>query len=120
MPPGLGGPPPLFLMFFILFGVLFAGFFLVAIGKGIATWSRNNASPLLSEQAHVVSKRTEVWGGSGDSTANTRYYVTFENSSADRIELQVNGHTFGLLVEGDHGTLAFQGTRYLDFVRSKW
>ena len=34
------------------------------------------------------------------------------------MELGVNGHEYGMLVEGDFGRLTFQGTRYISFERS--
>jgi hypothetical protein len=43
--------------------------------------------------------------------------VTFEVKSGDRMELQVQGHEYGMLVEGDFGELTFQGNRYLGFAR---
>ena len=48
---------------------------------------------------------------------STRYHVTFEVESGDRMELSLSGHEFGMLVEGDTGRLSFQGTRYLSFER---
>ena len=49
------------------------------------------------------------------TTHSTTYYVTFQVDSGDRMELQMDGSAFGLLVEGDRGMLTFQGTRYLGF-----
>ena len=46
------------------------------------------------------------------------YFVTFEVASGDRMELQMQGHEYGLLIEGDKGRLTFQGTRYLGFERT--
>ena len=43
--------------------------------------------------------------------------MTFQFDSGDRMELQMQGHEFGLLIEGDSGKLTFQGTRYLGFER---
>lgn len=57
---------------------------------------------------------------SGDelhTTTSTRYFATFQVESGDRMELQMNGQDYGMLVEGDRGRLTFQGTRYLDFQR---
>ena len=51
------------------------------------------------------------------SHSHTNYYVTFEVESGDRMELELQGHEYGLLVEGDKGKLTFQGTRYLGFER---
>ena len=51
-------------------------------------------------------------------TTDSTYYVTFQVESGDRMELRVSGPEYGMLIEGDHGTLTFQGTRYLGFERS--
>jgi hypothetical protein len=112
-----GGPPPFFNAMFVIVPVLICGVIAFAIISGIVVWSRNNASPLLSRPSKVVAKRTEVWGGSGDSSASTRYYVTFEFDDRSRLELQLKGSQYGLLAEGDRGTLKYQGTRFLDFAR---
>ncbi len=45
----------------------------------------------------------------------TKYFVTFEVESGDRMELQVEDFKYGMLVENDIGKLTFQGTRYVDF-----
>lgn len=47
----------------------------------------------------------------------SKYFVTFEFESGDRVEMPVDGSEYGLLVEGDTGKLTFQGTRYLGFSR---
>ena len=51
------------------------------------------------------------------SSASTSYYATFEVESGDRIELPLSGSEYGMLAEGDRGTLSFQGTRFLGFER---
>lgn len=117
----------------ILFPIVFLcilGFFIVTIVRGIGTWNKNNHSPQLSVTARVVSRRAEVshhsfanggdvTGSQGYSTSSsTRYYVTFEVESGDRMEFSVDGREYGMLAEGDTGKLTFQGTRYLSFVRN--
>lgn len=90
---------------FKLMFLLVIGIFIFVIIKSIGIWSSNNASPLVSAYASAVTKRTEVWGGSGDSGAHTSYYVTFEFQDGRRVELQVPNKAFGLIVEGDRGSL---------------
>ncbi|WP_244169664.1 DUF2500 domain-containing protein [Paenibacillus helianthi] len=104
-------------LFMKLMFILIIGVFVFVIFKSLKAWSTNNASPLLSVQAAAVTKRTEVWGGSGDSSANTRYYVTFQFQDGNRVELIVPSQEFGLIVEGDKGQLSYQGTRFKGFVR---
>jgi hypothetical protein len=53
------------------------------------------------------------------SSSSTKYYVTFEFESGDRLELHVASNEYGYLVEGDMGKLTFQGTRYKNFERTK-
>ncbi|WP_409270105.1 DUF2500 domain-containing protein [Neobacillus sp. SCS-31] len=106
---------PVFVM--VIF-VVVIGLILFTVIKGVGEWSNNNKQPRLSAKGVVVSKRTEVSGGSGDSSASTWYYATFEVESGDRMEFAVNGQEFGLLAEGDAGELTFQGTRYHGFTRT--
>ncbi len=118
----MAGLFPLF--FFLIFGIIIVTF-IVTAAKGLSQWSRNNASPMLTVEAEVVTKRTDVShhhhdaGSNGARThhSNTSYYVTFQVDSGDRIELRVSGSEFGILVEGDQGKLTFQGTRYQGFIR---
>ena len=104
------------LMFFLVFGV-----FLITFIKVIKQWNQNNHSPRLTVPVTVVAKRTNVshhHHHEGASTRSTTYYVTFQVESGDRMELQLAGHQFGLIVEGDRGKLTFQGTRFLNFERT--
>ena len=113
--------------FDLLFSILFPILFLVVLGMilytiigNVSTWNKNNHSPRLTVPATVVAKRTEVSRHHTDNTMMhtfTTYYVTFQVESGDRMELQMNGQDYGMLVEGDRGRLTFQGTRYLDFQR---
>ncbi|RDI45801.1 DUF2500 domain-containing protein [Falsibacillus pallidus] len=111
----------------IFIGVIFIiviGGIIFSIIKGISQWSHNNKQPKLTVDAKVVSKRDEVsrhshnHDGHHHHSTSTNYYATFEVESGDRMEFQVDGSEFGMLAEGDKGTLSFQGTRYLGFERS--
>lgn len=116
------------LMFSIVF-IIVIGMFIVTAVKGIGEWNNNNHSPRLTVPATVVAKRQEVshhhQANAGDvsgahgyhTTTHTSYYVTFQVESGDRMEFNVNGNEYGVLVEGDQGHLSFQGTRYLGFER---
>lgn len=99
--------------FFVIFA-LFMVVFVYAIVKGISKEKKNNESPRLTIEATVVAKRTNVRGMDRNITD---YYVTFQVESGDRMELEVEGEEYGMLVEGDVGKLSFQGTRYLEFQR---
>lgn len=120
-------------MFFGAFEVLFflafitiMGTFLVTALRGLGRWKQDNRSPVLHVQATVVTKRSRIGGhhhGDLDTPGNrhayTDYFVTFQVESGDRMELNVPGLEYGMLAEGDYGKLAFQGTRYLGFLRGE-
>lgn len=127
---GFGG----FVLFDIMFVIVFVvviGTFIVRTVKGIGTWNKNNQSPRLTVDAQVVSRRTAVTRhdqpNAGDAsgahgfttTISTRYYVTFQVESGDRMEFSVKGAEYGMLAEGDMGKLTFQGSRYLSFERNR-
>ena len=111
------------IMFTLVF-VLVIGTFIVTAVRGISQWNKNNNSPRLTVPALVVAKRTNVTrhhhggaNGHHHHHTSTTYYVTFQVESGDRMELHVPGSEFGMLIEGDHGKLTFQGTRFLGFER---
>lgn len=113
-----------FPIIFISMFILIFGIFIVFIVKGISQWNKNNHSPVLTVPATVVAKRTNIsrhHHSTGTSamhhTTSTTYYVTFQVESGDRMELNMSGQEFGMLIEGDSGRLTFQGTRYLSFER---
>ncbi len=106
------------LMFLLIFGMI-----LVTIVKGLKQWNKNNNSPRLTVEATVLAKRHDVSrrrsaGEHHHYHTTNSYFVTFEVASGDRMELQLQGHEYGLLIEGDKGKLTFQGTRYLGFERT--
>ncbi len=111
------------ILFFLVFAMVFGTFLMTAI-QGISRWNKNNNSPRLTVEATVVAKRGNTTrhhhhGANGHMhhTYNNTYYATFQFASGDRIELQMAGHEFGLIIEGDKGNLTFQGTRFLGFER---
>lgn len=117
-----------FPVIFTLMFILFFGFFIFAIIRGIGQWSWNNSQPILSVAAVVVSRRTDIsthhhHHADHDGIAHnnhhttTNYYVTFEVESGSRMEFEVTGQEYGMLMEGDTGKLTFQGTRYKGFAR---
>lgn len=107
---------------FEIFGGIFfsiiVGMILFVIISAIKTWSSNNAAEIITKYAKVVSRRIHVWGGSGDSSANTSYYITFEFEDDSRKEFQINSQKYGLIIEGDQGHITFQGTRFVEFKRA--
>lgn len=127
---GFGMGFSLFQFLFVVVFVVVIGTFVVAAVRGIGQWSKNNQSPKLTVEATIVTKRADVsvhhHGNAGDASgahgyhtsSSTSYYATFQVESGDRIELEMSGNEYGLLVEGDRGKLTFQGTRYLGFERT--
>ena len=104
-------------IFIGVIAIIIFGGIIFAIVKSVGTWNSNNNSPKLTVPAEVVTKRTKTSGGSGDSSASTWYYATFQVASGDRMELALNGSQYGMLADGDIGMLTFQGTRYGGFER---
>ncbi len=111
-----------------IFGIVFAvvsllttAVFIIVLVKVIGQWNENGRSPRLTVPAVITGKRTSVTrhraAGSSMVHTSTFYYVTFQVESGDRMELSVSGSEYGMLAEGDHGKLSFQGTRYLGFER---
>lgn len=75
---------------------------------------KDNSGPESVSRATVVSKRMLVSGG---EYGGTYYYVTFELANGERTELSVNGTQYGLLAEGDTGTLKSRGKAFVSFQR---
>ena len=124
--PGFGGGFDIFGVLFAIAFILILGMVVFSFARGIGQWNKNNRSPRLSVAATVVSKRTDVTHHhhhTGDihhhhTHSSTDYYVTFQVESGDRMELHVPDTEYGYMVEGDRGTLSFQGTRFLSFERT--
>ena len=115
-------------VFPLLFLIVFIFIISTIIGSFVSRAKRerkNDASPRVTANAKVVSKRMQVGENrqrhSNDdmmhSYTYSKYFATFEFDSGDRVEMPVDGSEYGLLVEGDTGKLTFQGTRYLGFQR---
>lgn len=104
--------PPLWFKFFFfgIFGLVLA-IFILGIGSSIVTRIKDRTKPIIPAEATVIAKRTKVWG----DHARTTYYTTFELSNNQRLEFEIPDHKAGLLVEGDKGTLTFQGNIFVDF-----
>ncbi len=67
-----------------------------------------------SELVKAVTKRTM----SSNNGHSSRYFVTFElDANKKRIEFEVAGKTYGMIVECDEGKLVFQGDKFIKFDR---
>ena len=101
--------------------LLALGIMIGALVHNISRWSKNEKSPRLTVEANVVAKRTAHRRTMSNKRYTgrdyTNYYATFQFESGDRLELELQGREYGMIVEGDKGKLTFQGTRYLGFER---
>lgn len=113
---------------FVIIGFIFVfGTIIVRLIKGAKQWKRNNGSPILTVDATMVTKRTDVHHYHHNTatdnmqhvSSSTTYYATFQVTSGDRLEFEIHDIEYGMLVENDMGRLTFQGTRYLGFERNK-
>ena len=112
----------MFSVFPIIWGVMFIlilSIFIMTFVRSIRREHQNNQAPRLTVVATVIAKRDQVsvHHHNHHRHTSTRYFVTFQVESGDRIELQLSGSEYGLLIEGDHGNLTLQGTRFLGFER---
>jgi hypothetical protein len=101
-----------------IFSILVCVAAAIAVALFIARW-RETARPIKHEPAIVVAKRSMTSGypAAMDRQVSTQYFATFELKSGRRMEFEVRGPEFGLMVEGDTGTLSRRGRRYLGFGR---
>lgn len=105
---------PIFIgiIFIVIISMLIFG-----IGRGVKQYASNKSKPIEILPARVIAKRPHTWGGTGNTSAHTSYYMTFELENGDRLEMPVNNHFYGLNVEGDTGMLTHQGTQMMSFER---
>jgi hypothetical protein len=119
--PAMTGPPTGFFLFFGLVAALVVAGIGYTLARGISQWRADQAAPLRSIDALVVSRRTEVrrrTGADQRTSSSTTYHVTFEEEAGQRRELQVSGPEYGQLAEGDRGHLIHRGSRYMGFTRA--
>lgn len=114
----------IFAVFPILFIIMFVfvfGLIIVQFAKAAKQKQRDDRSPVLTVDAKIVAKRTDVKrivnGENNVGRHISTYYATFEFESGDRLELLIPSEEYGYLVEGDPGKLTFQGSRFILFDR---
>lgn len=78
--------------------------------------SLEKASPARQAEARIMDKRTQL--APVGTTQAQRYYATFQFPDGGRLELEVSGLEWGMLVVGDEGVLEWQGPRYRGFSRA--
>jgi len=105
----------------ICMGIVPLGMFGLGIFMAIKMFGRYQAmrdGKVEAVAAIVAGKRTQVSGGSGDSSASTAYYVTFEFEDGQRKEFPVyDGSLFGRISEDDAGILFSRAQFAVDFDR---
>lgn len=129
---GIGMSIFMVLFFVLFFGVI--GLFIWRVASVGRAKAQVAAAPEVQAQARVVDKRLETLspgtagpaelGSSyvvqvpmGESTAWQLYKITFEQAGGQRFELSVPADQYGLIVEGDSGTVTMKGPDLLSFTR---
>ncbi|MGE6758383.1 DUF2500 domain-containing protein [Corallococcus interemptor] len=78
--------------------------------------------PVLKRPGRVVAKRqafTNYGAIPSYASYGQAYFVTFEFQDGSRDEFETFDWQYGLLAEGDHGTLTTQGRRLTGFARQR-
>lgn len=96
-----------------------AGFILIVYWAAARSLKRSAAAEQLTtptqyEDVTVVGKRSDA---SGTVLSHQQYFLTFERSDGSRVELAVPGEVYGLLTDGDRGTLTSTGGIFENFER---
>ena len=106
-------------MLIVVVGAL-AGFIWLVYWAASRSLQRSAATaeltPIQTDDVTVVGKRNDATGAAG-LTINQQYFLTFEFADGNRTEMVVPGEVFGLLVEGDRGTLTSMGGLFEGFER---
>lgn len=104
--------PTLLILFVICFFVTVIG---IAIGKA-KNKAEQNSYPIETCTGKILSKRTAPHPKSPYVMVN---YVLFELSSGTRVELMTgDNEVFGTMLEGDSGTVTYQGKKLISFNRT--
>ncbi|MBQ8730436.1 MAG: DUF2500 domain-containing protein [Lachnospiraceae bacterium] len=106
----------MFVIMLVIMLVIFAVIVITIFSKTNTSIHNNNA-PRITVDAVVIGKRQDMTRHS-ESYAQTKYFVAFQADDGRRVELEMEGQQYGLLIEGDYGKLTFQGTKYLGFTRT--
>ena len=97
------------------------GFVAVGVMAMIRTTNKvkeRASAPVLARAAIVTGKRTSVSGGSGNSSASTNYFATFELEDGSRHEYIADNALYGRLAESDAGVLFTRADLVVAFDRA--
>lgn len=97
-----------------LFFYVWLGFAMLFFGWLTIMGVLHNKKPVTEQRVTVLAKRQELMGA-----MMTMHYVTFEGEGGSRTEVVVEGKDYGLLVEGDKGTLSMKGHAFQGFQRQR-
>ena len=111
---GVFGEAPVFFTIFaiVVIGIVCA--IIYSIATGASTAIKNSNSPLVSNRATIVDKRSKLLNTDHHVT---EYYATFEFGDRTRLELKIPEQITGTITVGDQGVLSWQGTRFKGFAR---
>lgn len=125
-------------IFIVLFFIAFFAILFVIVRQSLSVSrgrAQQAAAPEVQAQATVIDKRVESLGPGnadpaalaspnlvrvpvgGDRSMYQRYLVTFQQAGGERFEAGVPASLYGLIVEGDTGTVTMKGNEVLAFNR---
>lgn len=99
----------------VVFLAFVLAFIVVAVIWRIWGASYVASQPVFSWDVRVVEKRKQ--GISGQSDAETDYYITFEFADGSKKEYKVDAEEYRVLQNGDAGKLYTQANRFKGFER---
>jgi hypothetical protein len=102
---------------FTLVPLLIGGVGVAMLVALLSRSARFASSPLERLDRLWIDERTEISGGSGDSSASTTYYATLESADGQRREFKVGGKLTGRCSPGDMGVAFVKGDVLVDFRR---
>ena len=108
---------------FIAVSAVAIGLIIFFIARGVATWVKNNNSPVETRHARAVSKRVKKSSGMTPTgtdggfitTVNETFYMTFQLDGNETAEFKVRRSVYKAHNEGEPGDLTYRGTRFISF-----
>jgi hypothetical protein len=76
---------------------------------------KDNREELINTAATVLSKR---YHAPSKYIVSYTYHITFELADHRQVELRIPAKRYGSIVEGDHGILQYQGSRFIKWVKT--
>ena len=109
------------IFFALFFGIL--AYIIYIWMQRFAEWNRNNHMPREAVRAQLLKKEkradTAMMPVGADGAMmpmdNTTYHLFFRTADGEERKYSVSAKIYRNVTEGSNGTLAFQGTRFLDF-----